>query len=531
MEWMDVVRRIRAGEDRHTEFKRGLGDLSAIGKAACAFANTEGGLIVLGVEDSKQITGIKEDAERVQERLTSFLQSGCSAPLHARTGRSEDPAGRVHWIEVPRQRGFEPLRYQGRVWVRRERSTVEPSATELQELYNAFGYILTEERAILDAPPTHIDLDAFRSYLERLGFDTTDDPQPDAVHDLRNRDVVVEVGGELRATLYGVLAFGRDPQRYARTRDFRIECVAYAGVDRAAEVLQVASAAGRVDEQVDRATGWFLGLGRFESYENLVREDRHLLPRPAIREALANAVTHRDYAITGSKVLLEVFDRRVDIYPTILVAPKRSTRKPGRPASRRKAGRTLHELHYVVKADPALGHAPAFVVQPEEEDVEYELLQPWIHSSEVLEGCIQWTRRHVVVLFDDDGRLRDLRRFPRLERRLHRFMPELTKRWIVRNGAPWYRTIDRIRASDWSRPKLLVPELAKVPRIALDHSGAVPSHGTYAIFALDDRVEDLYEVLRDGGLAQALDPIAPRLKGNYTRCYKRFLAQIRIPIN
>lgn len=227
----------------------------------------------------------------------------------------------------------------------------------------------------------------------------------------------------------------------------------------------------------------------------------------------------------------DVFDQRVNTYPTILVASKRSTRKPGRPASRRKAGRTLHELHYVVKAGPALGHAPAFVVQPEEEDVEYELLQPWIHSSEVLEGCIQWTRRHVVVLFDDDGRLRDLRRFPRLERRLHRFMPELTKRWIVRNGAPWYRTIDRIRASDWSRPKLLVPELAKVPRIALDHSGAVPSHGTYAIFALDDRVEDLYEVLRDGGLAQALDPIAPRLKGNYTRCYKRFLAQIRIPIN
>ena len=313
MEWMDVVRRIRAGEDRHTEFKRGLGDLSAIGRAACAFANTEGGLIVLGVEDSKQITGIKEDAERVQERLTSFLQSGCSAPLHARTGRSEDTVGRVHWIEVPRQRGFEPLRYQGRVWVRRERSTVEPSATELQELYNAFGYILTEERAILDAPPTHIDLDAFRSYLERLGFDTTDDPQPDAVDDLRNRDVVVEVGGELRATLYGVLAFGRDPQRYARTRDFRIECVAYAGVDRAAEVLQVASAAGRVDEQVDRATGWFLGLGRFEAYGDLVREDRHLLPRRAIREALANAVTHRDYAITGSKVLLEVFDRRVDV--------------------------------------------------------------------------------------------------------------------------------------------------------------------------------------------------------------------------
>ena len=179
--------------------------------------------------------------------------------------------------------------------------------------HNAFGYILTEERAILDAAPAHIDLEAFRFYLQRLGFDTTNDPQPDSEDDLRNRDVLTDIDGELRATLYGVLAFSRDPQRYARTRNFRIECVAYAGDDRASQVLQVASAAGRLDEQVERATGWFLGLGRFESYENLTREDRYLLPRRAIREALANAVTHRDYAITGSKVLLEVFDHRVDV--------------------------------------------------------------------------------------------------------------------------------------------------------------------------------------------------------------------------
>jgi len=241
MEWQDIRLRIEAGEDRHTEFKRGLGDLSAVGRTMCAFANTEGGLIILGVEDSQRVVGVAEDTERVQERLASFLQTGCSAPIHARTGRFEDTAGWVHWIEIPRQRGFEPMRYDGRVWIRRERSSVEPSAKELQELYNTFGYILTEERAILDATPAHIDLDAFRAYLQRLGFDTADDPQPDSLDDLRNRDVIVEIGGELRATLYGVLAFGKDPQRYARTRDFRIECVAYAGNDRACEVMQVAN--------------------------------------------------------------------------------------------------------------------------------------------------------------------------------------------------------------------------------------------------------------------------------------------------
>ena len=313
MEWLDILMRIESGEGRRTEFKRGLGDLSAVGKAICAFANSEGGVIVLGIDDTRDIVGVREDTERVKERLTSFLQTGCSTPVSARIGSHEDPGGWVFWLEVPSQRGFEPMRYDGRVWVRRERSSVEPSATELQELYNAFGYILTEERAIQDATAAHIDLDAFVSYLNRLGFETEEEPQPASEDDLRNRGVLADLGGELRATLYGVMAFGRHSQRYPQTRNFRIECVAYAGDDRASEVLQVAEGSGRLDEQVERAVGWFLGLGRFETYGHLVREDRYLLPRAAIREALVNAVTHRDYAITGSMAFLEVFASRVDV--------------------------------------------------------------------------------------------------------------------------------------------------------------------------------------------------------------------------
>ena len=171
MEWLDILRRIETQEDRYTEFKRGL-DLSDIGKATCAFANAEGGVVILGVTNEGEIVGVKADAEQVQERLTSFLQTGCNTPVSASIGRHRDPLGWVHWLEVPRQRGFEPLRYDGRVWIRRARSTVEPSPIELQELYNTFGYILTEDQTIQDATVGHIDMDAFYSYLDRLGFDT-----------------------------------------------------------------------------------------------------------------------------------------------------------------------------------------------------------------------------------------------------------------------------------------------------------------------------------------------------------------------
>lgn len=313
MEWSDIRRRIESGEDRGTELKRGIGDLSGIGKAICAFANSQGGVVILGVDDSGSIAGVKEDAESVHERLTSFLQTGCSAPVSARLGRHQDPAGWVHWIEVPRQRSFEPLRYAGRVWIRRERSTVEPSPIELQELYNAFGYILSEERAIEAAGPADIDLAAFRDFLRALGLETDEEPQPPVEADLRNRGVLTEIGGELHPTLYGLLAFGKEPQRFPQTSSFWVECVAYLGTDRAAEVSLAGEAKGRLDEQVRRAVGWVRGLGKFESYRGLIREDTPLVPEKALREAVVNAVAHRDYAVTGSKVLLEVFSDRIDV--------------------------------------------------------------------------------------------------------------------------------------------------------------------------------------------------------------------------
>ncbi len=313
MEWLDILDRIEAGESAQTEFKSGSVDRSAIGRAVCAFANTQGGVVILGVNDAQEIVGVGEDPERVQERLTTLLHSGCSSPVSGRSGQHKDPNGWVHWLEIPRQRGFEPLRHGGRVWVRRERSTVEPSSTELQELYNAFGYILTEERTIQAATTAHIDLQAFRTYLHRIELDIEDEPQPDDDDDLRNRGVAAELGGVLHPTLYGVLAFGKTPQSYPQTRNFYVECVAYEGDDRATDALQVAEASGRLDEQVRRAIGWIKGVGRSEHYSGLIREDRPLLPAPALRESVVNAVAHRDYAITGSKVLIEVFAHHVDV--------------------------------------------------------------------------------------------------------------------------------------------------------------------------------------------------------------------------
>jgi hypothetical protein len=232
-------------------------------------------------------------------------------------------------------------------------------------------------------------------------------------------------------------------------------------------------------------------------------------------------IEHDESVAPGSAYL-----RKVDAYASIAVLRKLD--RPSSPAlSRVKGDSTLAEAGYVVKVGPALGCTPAFVIAAKEvKSLEKELLAPWLDGTEVQEGSISWTGRMVLCLYDDEGRLRNINDYPKARTHMLKYKERLELRSITRAGAPWYRPIDKVQASMWKRPKILVPELAKVPRVALDESGAVPSHGVYAIFAPNDNLDALYSRLRDGGLNQAIANNAPRIKGGYVRCYRRFLDRI-----
>ncbi|MYF30339.1 MAG: hypothetical protein F4169_16105 [Gammaproteobacteria bacterium] len=223
----------------------------------------------------------------------------------------------------------------------------------------------------------------------------------------------------------------------------------------------------------------------------------------------------------------DVFQRDVYVYPDVLLASRRQQPRSN-VKRRRKMGQTLADLGCTIRVGPALGVAEAFLLNPDEDQVEVELVHPWIDTHDVRADDIGHSGRRVIAPYHADGTLVDIAEYPALAARLSQFKERLKGRYIVRQGAPWYRTIDRIRASDWSAPKLLIPELAKVPFVALDRSGAVPSHGIYCIFSHERDIDEVYDRLSNGKLARAISPIAPKVKGSYTRCYRRFLSAIEI---
>ena len=227
----------------------------------------------------------------------------------------------------------------------------------------------------------------------------------------------------------------------------------------------------------------------------------------------------------------EAFTKNVSAYANVLVALKL-------PESKRNdfwgqivvspQARSLADWGCIIRVGPALGVSPAFVFDNETAEIEQDILVPWVDCAEVKEGHLSWRGRYVASMFDEEGRLRDLRAYPKLSHHLEKFRSDLETRYIVRRGAPWYRTIDRVRGGDWIRPKILVPEIAREPRIAPDRQGLVPSHGLYAIFPPVNDFERIYDALRDGGLGKRLTGIAPTLKNGYVRCYKKFLSAVQI---
>ncbi len=152
-----------------------------------------------------------------------------------------------------------------------------------------------------------ISLDALRQFVEQTA-------QTPAVLDvlperlLRSWRLVTEG----HPTVAGILLFGRDPQLHLPHA--QINAARIPGTDLANEPPDGNNLKGRLLEVVDQAVRFlYLHLPIPHKIRRMEPEPRPELPPEALREAIVNAVAHRDYTVTGP-IRLFVFDDRVEIH-------------------------------------------------------------------------------------------------------------------------------------------------------------------------------------------------------------------------
>jgi len=307
MEWLNLEERILKGESLHTEFKQGPIHRDDLAAELVAFANTDGGWLIFGVSDDRQITGIS-DPDRIAQQVDQIAYQNCEPPLTILQETLVSPDGKnLLVVRVPKgdQRPYRTNK--GRYFIRTSSGKRDASPQELMRLFQAVESHFYEETLVLQADVADLDLSAFQNFYQRV----LDEPLDEPIVLLEKWKMVRRREGKRHPTVAGLLLFGRYPQGfipYAYVTAARIS-----GEDPSGEPSDVKRVEGTLFQMLEDSAR-FLKLHlrvphRIQGFRPEVYPE---LPARALREVMVNALVHRDYTITAP-IRLFILDDRVEI--------------------------------------------------------------------------------------------------------------------------------------------------------------------------------------------------------------------------
>ena len=329
MNRIGLLELVREGENSTLEFKRDGLRIGALAKELVAFLNLEGGTVLIDVEDDGSISGTHRDnlEEWVAEACLTKIEPPI-IPLMSWTRNIE--LGRdVLVVAVPPgpDKPYARIHNNRKVYYIRVGSTSrEASREELERMYQASGRLRYGAKPVPGAGLEALDRRRLRDYLTHvLGWDSPEDEDLGGWESLlQNLKIMTVSIRQYVATIDGMLLFGKLPGRYVPQSGIRAIC--YPGTEpdyatRADEVLRgpmvsLTARDGSLIEAglVDQAWDFLRrNTTATAAIEDARRIDRWEYPEEVVREALVNALVHRDYSIAGTDIMLVVYADRMEI--------------------------------------------------------------------------------------------------------------------------------------------------------------------------------------------------------------------------
>ncbi len=318
----ELSRQLEAGEDGRAEFKQvllGNHDVRSpnakdMAGEMVAFANAEGGVIFLGVEDAGVVRGLPSArVADVETWVINVASNNCDPPLRPilRRVRLPGPDGAevvVLLVEIRRGlyvHGTSAGHHHVRVGSTKQLLKGAALACLFQERGRAFVF---DEQRVPAATQDDLDRARFESFF-------ADGPRAIPWADLLLNTRVVATGeddGVERPTVAGLLAFGKAPA--AHLPSAYVEAAVYRGRNLTSDdLVHAAQIEGRVDAQIDDATAFVDRFMLKPARKYVGREDFPQYDLDAVHEAIVNAVAHRDYSMAGSKIRLFLFTDRLEL--------------------------------------------------------------------------------------------------------------------------------------------------------------------------------------------------------------------------
>lgn len=304
---------LAAGEGEHLAFARERPRLDEIAETMVAFANRSGGTLVLGVGGRvrPKLEGLADVAAAEELLLDAAL--ACTPPmLLPLPQRLQDGALTVLRLEIPA--GMPHVySWQGRYLMRAGAGNVPLPPDTLRQLLIDRGSV-GWERLQADATLDDLDRAKIERYVERVGPAAQQDP----LGWLQRRGCLVRLdgGGDARSrwapTNAGLLLFARDVERHLPQCE--VTLLRYRGLEMSDE-FERADIRDTLPEQALRAERWLVdSMRKGSKMVGLERQDWSEYPAGVMREALVNAIAHRDYAVRGDAIRIALFGDRLECY-------------------------------------------------------------------------------------------------------------------------------------------------------------------------------------------------------------------------
>ncbi len=296
----------RSGDTPKQVRRRAVRD--PIAESVAAFANADGGLLLIGVEDDGTPTGC-DYPDDVIEEFVSVPRKRLRPPVSCRYDRLSIAGTEVLVFSVPIAPEAVMIDGNGFPYRVGDHVTREPQEVinERKQVYRRVGY---EQRYRADATLDDLDLELAREFLDRTPFGAR--PVTEA---LSYYGLIEQAAQEWRVTNAALLLFARAPalrwHPRAGLRLFRV-----AGTSRQHGRRRNVTQVGRADPPLARAIAEAHRLAgqqvhRSEKLNGLFFEEVPEYPDFAWQEAIVNAFAHRDYEYQGREVEAWFYEDRI----------------------------------------------------------------------------------------------------------------------------------------------------------------------------------------------------------------------------
>lgn len=329
----ELLEIIGNGENSGVEFKRDDVKPESLAKEIAAMLNLRGGHILLGIEDDGAMSGLTRDPMRAEEWVMTICRDHLRPAMIPFWEVIEwNNATVVGVIELPSDSPDKPYKAKRgsywQVYVRVGSTSREATREEEARLYQASGLMRYDLKPVPGSGLQDLDLRRLENYFRDIRQQACplreDDPAWQKL--LENTELMVEQGGRYMATAGGMLLFGHRPNRSLPQAG--ISAAAYPGSvkdyatreravlrgplvplrDQYGEVLE----AGLIELAMEFVRRNTAVESRID--EGGVRRDRWSdYPLEAVREAIVNAVAHRDYTIAVTDIELSLFENRLEV--------------------------------------------------------------------------------------------------------------------------------------------------------------------------------------------------------------------------